>query len=105
MLAVQRAEDPAQPQSSWQSTWDQELDCRRVKSITFNFQGRVVDTPDFPAGERAEAWIEFVNGAKRMLAFSVSHRGAFWILDLTVINSLKTNSPIPDWAAEKVAES
>jgi hypothetical protein len=27
------------------------------------------------------------------------------ILDLTVINSLKTRSPIPDWAAEKVRES
>ena len=27
------------------------------------------------------------------------------ILDLTVINSSKTNSPIPDGAAEKVAES
>ena len=26
------------------------------------------------------------------------------ILDLTVHNSLKTNSPIPDWAAEKIKE-
>jgi hypothetical protein len=27
------------------------------------------------------------------------------ILDLTVKNSLKTNPPIPDWAAEKIKES
>ena len=27
------------------------------------------------------------------------------ILDLTVKNSLKTNSPIPSWAAQKVKES
>ena len=27
------------------------------------------------------------------------------ILDLTVRNSLKTQSPIPEWAAEKVKES
>ena len=27
------------------------------------------------------------------------------ILDLTVRNSLKTNSPIPSWVAEKVKES
>ena len=27
------------------------------------------------------------------------------ILDLTVHNSLKTNSPIPGWAAEKIKES
>jgi DNA invertase Pin-like site-specific DNA recombinase len=52
---------------------------RKVKSITFNFRGHLVDTPEFPAGEHVVAWIEFVNGAKRALAFSADHVGAFWV--------------------------
>jgi hypothetical protein len=52
---------------------------RKVKSITFNFKGRIIDTPDFPAGEHAEAWIEFVNDAKRGMAFTPDHVGAFWV--------------------------
>ena len=52
---------------------------RKVKSITFNFRGRAIDTPEFPAGEHAEAWIEFVNGAKRILTFGAGHYGAWWL--------------------------
>jgi hypothetical protein len=50
-----------------------------VKSITFNFQGHFIDTPEFPAGEHTEAWIEFVNGAKRAMTFTEDHVGVMWI--------------------------
>ncbi|MBV8350936.1 MAG: hypothetical protein JOZ21_01500 [Verrucomicrobia bacterium] len=43
-----------------------------MKSITFNFRGRLLDTPEFPAGEHVVAWIEFINGAKRALAFTTT---------------------------------
>jgi hypothetical protein len=52
---------------------------RKVKSIRFNFQGGLLDTPEFPAGEHVVAWIEFVNGAKRALTFTHEHVGAFWV--------------------------
>ena len=63
---------------------------RKVKSITFNFRGHLLDAPEFnfrvrwldpefPAGECVMAWIEFINGAKRILAFTTDCVRAVWI--------------------------
>jgi hypothetical protein len=52
---------------------------RKVKSITFNFRGHLLDTPEFPAGKHVVAWIEFVNGAKRAMTFTPDHIGVFWV--------------------------
>jgi hypothetical protein len=56
---------------------------RKVKSITFNFRGRMNLNPEwdaFPANEpQVVCWMEFVNGAKRALAFTPDHVGAFWV--------------------------
>jgi hypothetical protein len=58
---------------------------RKVKSITFNFKGRMNLNPEweaFPADEpKAVCWIEFINGAKRALAFTADRVGVFWVHD------------------------
>lgn len=56
---------------------------RKVKSITFNFRGHLNLNPEwdaFPADEpQVICWIEFVNGAKRAMAFTPDHVGVFWV--------------------------
>jgi DNA invertase Pin-like site-specific DNA recombinase len=56
---------------------------RKVKSITFNFRGRMKLNPEwdaFPADKpQVVCWIEFVNGAKRALGFTEEHVVAFWV--------------------------
>jgi hypothetical protein len=55
---------------------------RKVKSITFNFKGRMNLNPEwdaFPADKpQVVCWIEFVNGAKRGMKFTPDRVGVFW---------------------------